>query len=54
MTERFENTKKDFMSQSFGDSKMDKSVELNESMTIHELAPDAYTNKIKNISGKEG
>lgn len=54
MSERYENTPKSFMNESFGDSKMDKSTELNSSMSIQEKSQDAYTSKIANITGKEG
>lgn len=43
---------KDFMSDSFGDGKLSKELELNESMTIAQQAPDEYTNKLNNIGGQ--
>lgn len=46
-----ENKTRSFMSSDYGDSKLDKSAELNESMTIRETSPDEYTNKIRNLGG---
>lgn len=45
------NAPRDFMSESFGDTKLSKNVELNASMSIANSAPDSYENKINNIGG---
>lgn len=43
---------KEFMTQSFGDSKLDKSTELNSSMSISPSSPDEYTRTIGgNLNG---
>lgn len=41
------NENKGFMKSSFGDSKADKSKELNSSMTITSTASDELTNKLQ-------
>lgn len=47
-----ENKKmRDFMHSNYGDEKANKSVELNESMTITDSKQDEYTRTIKNIGG---
>lgn len=46
-----DNTLKGFMKNDYGDSKMDKSSELNETMSITESSPDEYTRKIRNLGG---
>lgn len=48
-----ENTNQmhEMMSDSFGDNKFDKSMELNDSMSISGQAPDEYTKTIKNLGG---
>lgn len=43
---------KDFMSESFGDSKISKETELNASMSITPQAPDELENKIHNVGGR--
>lgn len=48
-----ENKTKDFMKSHYNDEKMDKSNELNESMTIKNNGADEYTNKIHNIGGNQ-
>lgn len=48
-----ENTVRGFTTSSYGDNKMDKSTELNESMTIKETPADEYTRKINNIGGSD-
>lgn len=45
------NTPRSFTKDNFGDIKLDKSKELNPSMSIQEQAPDEYENKIKNLGG---
>lgn len=45
------NETKDMMSDSFGSNKLDKSQELNESMTIRETSMDEYESKIHNLGG---
>lgn len=47
-----ENSVKDFMTDSFGDGKLSKENELNETMSIATQAPDEYTNTINNIGGQ--
>lgn len=44
-----ENKMRDFMKSDYGDNKVDKSSELNETMSITEQAPDDYTKKINSI-----
>ena len=46
-----ENDARSMMSGSYNDSKLDKSQELNETMTISESPSDEYTNTIHNIGG---
>ncbi|NLB89593.1 MAG: hypothetical protein GX790_10380 [Syntrophomonadaceae bacterium] len=47
------NETRGMMTTDYGDEKADKSVELNETMTIKETPQDEYTRKIKNIGGNE-
>lgn len=51
MTQPYEPTNRDFMSESFGDSKLSKEVELNASMSIQPQAPDELENKMNNVGG---
>lgn len=37
----------------FGDNKLNKSTELNDSMSIKNQSQDEYTRKIKNIGGNQ-
>lgn len=39
------------MSSSFGDEKMNKNKELNETMSIANSSPDEYTRKIQSLGG---
>lgn len=48
-----ENKNKGFMKSTYGDNKMDKSNELNESMTISPSPQDEYTRTIHNIGGSK-
>ena len=48
-----ENTNRDFMGQCFGDGKMSKSTELNDSMTISNSGADEYERKIHNMGGNQ-
>lgn len=45
------NEARSMMKESFGDSKMDKSAELNSSMTIQDTAKDSYEQKLHSIGG---
>lgn len=45
-----DNQTKEFMSESFSDTKLSKDVELNETMTIADGVADEYTNTIKGAS----
>lgn len=45
------NAPRDFMPDSFGDTKFSKSAELNASMSITNAAPDEYTRKAMNLFG---
>ena len=46
------NQMKNFLGGSgFGDNKLSKDNELNESMSIKPQSPDEYENKIKNVTG---
>jgi len=45
------NETRSMMQSNYGDNKLDKSKELNESMTIKQTSPDEYTRKINNIGG---
>lgn len=48
------NNMRSFMkSETFGDEKLDKKEELNETMTVTQNAQDEYTRKIHNIGGNE-
>lgn len=49
-----ENNLRGFMKNNYGDDKLDKSQELNESMSIRESSPDDYTRKIRNLGGGQG
>lgn len=51
MEDNNNNQNRGFMKNDYNDSKLDKSTELNESMTIRETPADEYTRKIKNIGG---
>lgn len=48
-----QNAMRNMMKTSYGDEKMDKSSELNDSMTIKNTSADEYTKKIHNIGGNE-
>lgn len=45
------NTTRSMMKSSYGDSKADKSSELNDSMTISEGSRDEYEKTLHNIGG---
>ena len=45
------NTLHDFTTSHFGDTKLSKENELNESMTITPQAQDEYTTTIENLGG---
>ena len=47
------NETKSMMKGSYQDNKLDKSNELNESMTINESSRDEYENKLHNIGGNQ-
>lgn len=47
-----EPTNRSFTHSNMGDNKLDKSVELNSSMTISDGAQDEYTRKIFNLGGQ--
>lgn len=47
------NNMRDMMKSSYGDEKVDKSSELNESMSIAPSSPDEYSRKIMSIGGSE-
>lgn len=46
-----QNSTRSFMKTDYKDTKMDKSEELNESMTISHSQQDEYTKALKNIGG---
>lgn len=46
-----ENSTRSMMKSHYGDNKLDKGKELNESMTIRNTSADEYTRKIHNIGG---
>lgn len=48
-----ENETRSFSSTNYGDDKLDKSRELNQSMSIRNSEPDEYDKKIHNIGGGE-
>ena len=52
MEEVKNNKTRDFVNAHEGDNKLDKGVELNETMTIAPSGKDEYENKIKNIGGR--
>ena len=45
------NENKTFMKSSYNDTKMDKSNELNESMTLNEGSRDEYEKTLHNLGG---
>lgn len=45
------NATKSMMKSNYGDTKADKSNELNESMTLNEGSRDEYENTLHNIGG---
>ena len=45
------NIMKSMMKTDYNDEKLNKSDELNDTMTIKNTSPDEYTRKIKNIGG---
>lgn len=47
------NQTRSMMKTDYGDEKLDKSDELNETMSIKHSEPDKYTKQIKNIGGRE-
>lgn len=47
------NEARTMMTDTYGDSKMNKSTELNDSMTISEQSRDSYTETLHNLGGKE-
>ena len=47
----FENEPKEFMTDSFGDQKLDTSKQVNAEMSILPNTPDEYETKIGNIGG---
>lgn len=47
-----ENENRSMMNDTYGESKLDKSIELNETMSISESSQDEYTTTIKTIGGK--
>ena len=49
--EREKNTTRDMMKSNYGEEKLDKSTELNETMTIANTNADDYTKKIHNLGG---
>lgn len=46
-----ENKTRDFMVSDYGSEKVDKKVELNDSMSISPQASDEYSTTIKNLGG---
>lgn len=48
-----ENTATSKMKSDYGDSKLDKSKELNETMTISESSRDQYEKTIHSLGGKD-
>lgn len=47
------NENKSFMKGSYQDSRLDKSKELNDSMTISESSRDSYESKLHSLGGNE-
>lgn len=48
-----ENKMRSMMKSTYGDVKLDKSEELNESMSVNNSSQDEYTRKLHNIGGSE-
>lgn len=48
-----ENKTRSMMTNNYGDTKADKSKELNESMSISPSSQDEYTKKLHNLGGSE-
>lgn len=44
---------REFIGESFGDNKLSKSTELNESMSISDSSRDEYESKIHSLGGQE-
>ncbi|BDU78944.1 hypothetical protein [Tetragenococcus phage phiYA5_2] len=53
MNEEENNQMRDMMKTSYDDVKLDKSGELNASMSIQETSQDQYESKIHNVGGSE-
>lgn len=47
------NEARTMMGEGYGDNRMDKSIELNDTMTINENSRDEYTETLHNLGGKE-
>lgn len=47
------NSMRGMMKETYGENRVDKSNELNDTMTIQSTSPDEYTRKIMNIGGSE-
>ena len=47
------NETRSFMKGSYEDNKLDKSSELNDSMTINESSRDEYEQKLHNLGGSQ-
>ena len=47
------NETRSFMKGSYQDNKLDKSSELNDSMTINESSRDEYEQKLHNLGGSQ-
>lgn len=47
------NETRSMMKQTYEDHRLDKSNELNDSMTINESSRDEYENKLHNLGGNE-
>lgn len=47
------NEARPMMTETYGDNKLNKSTELNETMTINENSRDSYTETLHNLGGKD-
>ena len=47
------NENRSFMKDNYEDTRLDKSKELNENMTINEQSKDEYESKLHNLGGNE-
>lgn len=47
------NETRPMMGEGYGDNRLDKKAELNDTMTINENSRDSYTETLHNLGGKD-